>query len=40
MEGREGGKKEARKEGRRDLGHFKIPDPSSNTLEVARFGFR
>lgn len=40
MEGREGGKKEARKEGRRDPGHFKIPAPSSNTFEIARFGVR
>lgn len=40
MEGREEGKMEARKEGRRDTGHFKIPEPSSNTFEIARFGFR
>lgn len=40
MEGKEEGKTEARKEGRRDIGHFKIRESSSNTFEIARFGFR
>ena len=34
------GRKRGRKEGRRDPGYFKIPEPSSNTFEIARFGFR